>query len=161
MDFPCNPAIGDSVREDEVVGEIETDKTSIPVNSPAAGVIEQLLVEDGSTVQPGMDIFKLRVGAAGGSAPAPAATAAATPSPPKVTKEATPAATPQPVPVSQNPAPEKPAPAPSAGQAGDTVPAYGEQRVKMNRMRLRIAQRLKDAQNIYAMLTTFNEIDMT
>ena len=33
-------------------------------------------------------------------------------------------------------------------------------RVKMNRMRLRIAQRLKDAQNTYAMLTTFNEVDM-
>lgn len=36
-----------------------------------------------------------------------------------------------------------------------------ETRVKMNRMRLRIAERLKDAQNTYAMLTTFNEIDMT
>jgi len=35
-----------------------------------------------------------------------------------------------------------------------------EHRVKMNRMRLRIAQRLKDAQNTNAMLTTFNEIDM-
>lgn len=35
-----------------------------------------------------------------------------------------------------------------------------EYRVKMNRMRLRIAQRLKDAQNVNAMLTTFNEIDM-
>lgn len=35
-----------------------------------------------------------------------------------------------------------------------------ETRVKMNRMRLRIAQRLKDAQNTYAMLTTFNEVDM-
>lgn len=36
-----------------------------------------------------------------------------------------------------------------------------ETRVKMNRMRQRIAQRLKDAQNVNAMLTTFNEIDMT
>ena len=36
----------------------------------------------------------------------------------------------------------------------------GETRVKMNRMRQRIAQRMKDAQNTYAMLTTFNEIDM-
>lgn len=35
-----------------------------------------------------------------------------------------------------------------------------EYRVKMNRMRLRIAQRLKDAQNVNAMLTTFNEVDM-
>lgn len=36
-----------------------------------------------------------------------------------------------------------------------------EQRVKMNRMRLRIAERLKEAQNTAAMLTTFNEVDMT
>ena len=40
-------------------------------------------------------------------------------------------------------------------------PSRGERRVKMNRMRLRIAQRLKDAQNTCAMLTTFNELDMS
>ena len=43
---------------------------------------------------------------------------------------------------------------------GDYVTLHWQVRVKMNRMRLRIAQRLKDAQNTYAMLTTFNEIDM-
>ena len=43
---------------------------------------------------------------------------------------------------------------------GDYVTLHLQVRVKMNRMRLRIAQRLKDAQNTYAMLTTFNEIDM-
>ena len=124
-----------------MVGEIETDKTSIPINSPAAGVIEQLLVADGSTVQPGADIFKLRVGAAGSQ---PAATAAPSPA-----KSAPTAAQPQAAPVAHKPAastPEKPAPVPSAGQTGEPGPVFGEQRVKMNRMRLRIAQRLKDAQ---------------
>ena len=43
---------------------------------------------------------------------------------------------------------------------GDYVTLHLQVRVKMNRMRLRIAQRLKDAQNTYVMLTTFNEIDM-
>lgn len=48
----------------------------------------------------------------------------------------------------------------TAGSFG--VPANRrETRTKINRMRMRIAQRLKDAQNTYAMLTTFNEIDMT
>lgn len=154
--------VGDSVKEDEVVGEIETDKTSIPINSPAAGVIEQLLVEDGSTVQPGADIFKLRVGAAGASPPAPAATPKAEAKP--VEKAAAAAAPPSPA--TERPAApvEKPAPTPAPPAAGGAVEAaggLGEQRVKMNRMRLRIAQRLKDAQNTYAMLTTFNEIDMT
>lgn len=148
-----------------MVGEIETDKTSIPINSPAAGVIEELLVEDGSTVQPGMDIFKMRVGATASATSQPAASTAAaaaaptpTPAPAKPVKEASaapPAAKSAPVKA------EKAAAATPSEQHPDTGPSYGEQRVKMNRMRLRIAQRLKDAQNTYAMLTTFNEIDMT
>jgi 2-oxoglutarate dehydrogenase E2 component (dihydrolipoamide succinyltransferase) len=48
----------------------------------------------------------------------------------------------------------------SDSSSGVSAGARKENRVKMNRMRLRIAQRLKDAQNTYAMLTTFNEIDM-
>jgi 2-oxoglutarate dehydrogenase E2 component (dihydrolipoamide succinyltransferase) len=48
----------------------------------------------------------------------------------------------------------------SDSSSGVSPGARKEHRVKMNRMRLRIAQRLKDAQNTYAMLTTFNEIDM-
>merc|ERR1719167_414031 len=50
---------GDSVAEDEPIAEIETDKTSMPVNSPCAGVIQELLVEDGSTVTPGKAIAKI------------------------------------------------------------------------------------------------------
>jgi 2-oxoglutarate dehydrogenase E2 component (dihydrolipoamide succinyltransferase) len=70
--------------------EIETDKTSVPVPSPVAGVIEQLLVEDGSTVSPGAKLVKIKVGAVGGAsapkaaaaAPAPAAAAPPPPPPP-------------------------------------------------------------------------------
>jgi 2-oxoglutarate dehydrogenase E2 component (dihydrolipoamide succinyltransferase) len=53
--------VGDHVAEDEVVCEIETDKTAVPVPSPAAGIIEAVLVEDGATVLAHQEIFKLRV----------------------------------------------------------------------------------------------------
>ncbi|CAN8031379.1 unnamed protein product [Ixodes persulcatus] len=173
-------AVGDSVTEDEVVCEVETDKTSIPVHAPASGVILELLVEDGTTVQPGKDIMRLQIGGGG----APAASRPAAPSAPAAAPSpAAPAAgspVSGPIPTTPPPAPAKPSgpmsstpvsqiqmPGPvttSAGvDVGDSVSvgARTEQRVKMNRMRQRIAQRLKDAQNTYAMLTTFNEVDMT
>merc|ERR1711942_189126 len=75
-DIRWEKAVGDSVTEDEVLCEIETDKTSVPVPSPAAGVIEELLVEDGSTVAPGAKLLKLKLGAGGApAAPKPAAAA--------------------------------------------------------------------------------------
>ena len=139
-------------------------QTSIPINAPAAGVIEELLVEDGTTVQPGKPIFKLRVGAGGPPAaakPAAKAEASSAPPPPPVSKppsepighviQPKPAAVAKP-PASSTPPPKGDAPSPGART---------ETRVKINRMRQRIAQRLKDAQNTNAMLTTFNEIDMT
>ncbi|CDQ99223.1 unnamed protein product [Oncorhynchus mykiss] len=55
-------AVGDSVKEDEVVCEIETDKTSLQVPSPAAGVITELLVPDGGRVEAGNPLFKLKKG---------------------------------------------------------------------------------------------------
>ena len=51
----CRPA-------PQVVAEIETDKTSVPVPSPAAGVIAELFVEDGATVKPGTNLFSIKVG---------------------------------------------------------------------------------------------------
>ena len=160
------------MKEDEVIGEIETDKTSIPINSPASGVIEALLVEDGTTVKPGMDILKLRRGPGGASSSSPKKSDEPKEEPQKVTPqvkqpEQTSAASPPPPPASQS-VPQKKAAAssspPSPPQTtSESIFESGrsEQRVKMNRMRQRIAQRLKDAQNQYAMLTTFNEIDMT
>ena len=50
-DLRWEKAVGDSVAEDDVICEIETDKTSVPVPSPCSGVIEALLVEDGATVR--------------------------------------------------------------------------------------------------------------
>ncbi|CAB1330930.1 unnamed protein product [Coregonus sp. 'balchen'] len=141
-DVRWEKAVGDSVKEDEVVCEIETDKTSVQVPSPAAGVIEELLVPDGEKVEGGQALFKLRKGAV--AAQAAEASAVAVPPPPA-------AATP-------------PSPAPSAFQPSNPLlpqPLLQMEGVKMNRMRLRIAQRLKEAQNTCAMLTTFNEVDMS
>merc|ERR1712088_168966 len=80
--------VGDSVAEDDVLCEIETDKTSVPVPSPAAGVVAELLVDDGATVSPGTKLLKLKLGAGGAPPPpkpaaeAPAPAAAAPPPPP-------------------------------------------------------------------------------
>uniref|UniRef100_A0A4W5KSN3 Lipoyl-binding domain-containing protein n=1 Tax=Hucho hucho TaxID=62062 RepID=A0A4W5KSN3_9TELE len=61
-DVRWEKAVGDSVKEDEVVCEIETDKTSLQVPSPAAGVITELLVPDGGRVEAGNPLFKLKKG---------------------------------------------------------------------------------------------------
>uniref|UniRef100_A0A8C9W236 Dihydrolipoyllysine-residue succinyltransferase component of 2-oxoglutarate dehydrogenase complex, mitochondrial n=1 Tax=Scleropages formosus TaxID=113540 RepID=A0A8C9W236_SCLFO len=164
-DVRWEKAVGDTVSEDEVVCEIETDKTSVQVPSPAAGVIEALLVPDGGKVEGGTPLFKLRKGAAVAEAEAPAAVPPPPPPPPSAA--AAPPAV-GPIPSSMPPVP------PIPGQAIDTKPvathvfvlsmflcALSMLQVKMNRMRLRIAQRLKEAQNTCAMLTTFNEVDMS
>ena len=72
--------VGDSVTLDETVGEVETDKTSLPINAPAPGVVTKLLVEDGETVTPGTPLFEMEEGA-GGAAPAAPAAKAAEPKP--------------------------------------------------------------------------------
>ena len=64
--------MGDSVDLDEAVAEVETDKTSVPIPSPVAGVIEELLVEDGATVTPGKELAKIRAGPGGAAAAKPA-----------------------------------------------------------------------------------------
>lgn len=189
-DVRWEKAVGDSVAEDDVLCEIETDKTSVPVPSPAAGVITELLVEDGATVSPGTKLLKMKLAAGGGApaaakpaeaaAPPPPAAAAAPPPPPPP-----PAAAAAPIPSTPPPPPPMPAapkkvtpppapmpPRPSAGAApvvrmppADPTSAIAgtrsEHRVKMNRMRMKIASRLKEAQNTNAMLTTFNELDMS
>lgn len=190
-DIRWEKAVGDQVSEDEVVCEIETDKTSVPVPSPASGIIEELYVEDGTTVKAGVKLFKLKLVAGGAKKAAPAASApspaASAPPPPPPPPPAAEAAAPPPPPPPAAAAPPPPPPPPQAPMSSIPVAAIRhaqaieaatvkvppadptkeitgtrtEQRVKMNRMRLRIAQRLKDAQNVNAMLTTFNEIDMS
>lgn len=170
--------------------EIETDKTTVGVPAPFGGIIKEILVADGDTVKAGQPLFKLEkadAGAAPAAAPKadtpppPAAKpAAAAPPPPPAAKPAAAAPAP-PKPAAPRPPPPPAAPAasiPSASipRAPGIVPPQvkvppadysraitgtrTEQRVKMNRMRLKIASRLKEAQNVNAMLTTFNEIDM-
>uniref|UniRef100_A0A8B9U8M8 Dihydrolipoyllysine-residue succinyltransferase component of 2-oxoglutarate dehydrogenase complex, mitochondrial n=1 Tax=Anas zonorhyncha TaxID=75864 RepID=A0A8B9U8M8_9AVES len=175
-DVRWEKAVGDTVAEDEVVCEIETDKTSVQVPAPAAGVIEALLVPDGGKVEGGTPLFKLRKT---GAAPAKAKPAAAPP-PPAAPEPVAAAAPPPPAapipttmppvpPVSAQPIDSKPGEATAAFSSCQASSPWGEfvrlkaisRLVKMNRMRQRIAQRLKEAQNTCAMLTTFNEIDMS
>ncbi|KAM8920895.1 dihydrolipoyllysine-residue succinyltransferase component of 2-oxoglutarate dehydrogenase complex, mitochondrial [Pelodytes ibericus] len=169
-DVRWEKAVGDSVSEDEVVCEIETDKTSVQVPAPSAGVIEAHLVPDGGKVEGGTPLFVLRKsGAAPAKAAAPSPAAQQPPSVPTPESSAgpIPSAIP-PVPaVSMQPLESKPvsavkpSSAPAAPEGPQSTGSRSEHRVKMNRMRQRIAQRLKEAQNTCAMLTTFNEVDMS
>ncbi|CAI2726429.1 unnamed protein product [Schistosoma spindalis] len=156
-DIVWKKAVGDTVNVDDVIAEIETDKTNVPVPAPCSGVITQLLVEDGGKVTAGQDIFKIEEGVVPTSTVSgklPQKTA-------EKQHEEKPLASPR--------APSSVTPPPAIAQSLATTSslfpsldsARAEQRVKMSRMRLRIAQRLKDAQNTCAMLSTFNEIDMS
>lgn len=184
---------GDQVKEDDVLCEIETDKTSVPVNAPGNGVLKEIFAKDGETVKPGQKLCTLDIGATGGAT----STAAETVAPPPVVESPKPAAAPppssSPAAAAAAPPPPPPPPPPPRAQppqapatsmpvaaikhaqslegakvqlppsdySREIIGTRTEQRVKMNRMRLRIAERLKDAQNTNAMLTTFNEIDMS
>lgn len=187
-DVKFDKKVGDAVAADEVVMEIETDKTTVGVPAPGHGIIEEIYVADGDTVKAGQQLFKLKItgqapaaAAPKAEAPAPAAAAPPPPPPPPVVAAAAPpppaaaAAPPPPPPPPSGPISKMPVAAMRHAQAIDAAtvklpPAdYSkeitgtrtEQRVKMTRMRLKIASRLKEAQNTNAMLTTFNEIDMS
>jgi 2-oxoglutarate dehydrogenase E2 component (dihydrolipoamide succinyltransferase) len=195
---------GDAVAVDEPLVELETDKVTIEVPSPAAGVLAEVAAKDGETVAVGALLGQIRDGA-GAAAPAKAA-----PKPEKSSPIAPPAAPPPPAPpppaqalpsgmlvppsvrklasetgldVSTVPGSGKdgrvtksdmmaaieraaasPLPAAAAVQARAPAPADDaarEERVRMTRLRQTIARRLKEAQNTAAMLTTFNEVDMS
>ena len=177
-------AVGDTVEQDEMLCELETDKVSVEVPSPASGVLSEITAAEGSTVEAGGKLGVIG-GAAATAAPA-AAPAAATASSDAGVKNA---------PSAEKMMAEKglsadqvtgtgrdgrimkedvqkaaaaPAPAAQAAPAPSSVPrapvaaedAAREERVKMTRLRQTIARRLKDAQNTAAMLTTYNEVDM-
>jgi 2-oxoglutarate dehydrogenase E2 component (dihydrolipoamide succinyltransferase) len=177
--------VGDTVAQDEMLCELETDKVSVEVPAPAAGVLTEILAGEGTTVAAGGKLAVLGGASASASAPAPATTP-------------TPAATAA-KDVEDSPAAKKamaeagisrdavtgtgrdgramkddvaravaaaasatapaPAAAPRAPVAADD--AAREERVKMTRLRQTIAKRLKDSQNTAAMLTTYNEVDMS
>lgn len=152
---------GSAVRVDDIIGSIETDKVTVDVRSPHAGVLAKVLAEEGSEVTVGAPLFVVLEGAAGSAPAAPKA----------AVKEEKPATS---APVQAAPkaaaAPAKAAAAPAKTEAKkDKATTSGptftgertETRVKMTRMRTRIAARLKESQNTAAMLTTFQEVDMT
>ena len=181
---------GEAVGRDENLVDLETDKVVLEVPAPSAGVIKEIKVENGATVTSGQVLAILEEGA-GAAASKPAAQAAAPPpqSSPAgnaaaklapaakrmvaenkldagqiagsgrdgriskgdviqhmAGKEAAPAKAAKPAPAVKLPAP---------------TGARTEQRVPMTRLRARIAERLIQAQASAAMLTTFNEIDLT
>ncbi|CDZ96273.1 dihydrolipoamide succinyltransferase [Phaffia rhodozyma] len=176
--------VGEFVKQDEEIATIETDKIDVTVNAPFSGKILELLAEEESTVTVGEDLFVLEAGEeeAGSSEAAaePPTSSASEPakeaeSGPKKTDgekapepaKAAPAAQDKPSSPKerQESAPKKESP-PKAKKEEKPVEeavrgARTETRVKMNRMRLRIAERLKESQNSAASLTTFNEIDMS
>lgn len=142
------------------------------VNAPSAGTITEHLAAEEDTVSVGQDLFRFEPGEGGASKPA--ATQESKPaeeSPAKTEsaeKPAEKAAPPPPAAPKAEAAPPKAAkaPAPSKPKESEPAPARvpgsrNETRVKMSRMRLRIAERLKESQNAAASLTTFNEVDMS
>lgn len=167
---------GDYVPEDKPVLELETDKITIEIPMKVGGIIKSLLVKTGDNVSVGDVIARYEPGAAPAGAAAAAAQpkAAAAPSAASAAK-ATPPPPPPPMPAAPRPQvatatavvpPAAPAPrsaaAPAPSQTVQTGGGEGgERRVAMNRMRQRIAERMKESQNTYAMLTTFNEVDMS
>jgi 2-oxoglutarate dehydrogenase E2 component (dihydrolipoamide succinyltransferase) len=203
--------VGDAIKADEPIVELETDKVTIEVPAPAAGTLTEIVAQAGETV--GLDALLGQIAEGAGAAaaapaekkPEPAAAA------PAEKKSEPVAAAPAPVDlgaalsaaVSMRPAPaaakliaennlsadqidgsgkrgqvlkgdvlaavakgiSAPAAAePAKVQARAPAPAEDaarEERVKMTRLRQTIAKRLKDAQNTAAMLTTYNEVDMS
>lgn len=173
--------VGDAVKEDELIANIETDKTAIEVKAPKAGVIEALLVEEGAAVTARSPIVKLTLGAGGGAAAAPAASA---PKPAAAAAAPKPAAAEAPKQQESHADQQKVPPLPKAPAASSPVSKIpitplatgsfssqaidinkiggtrAETRVKMSKMRQTVSKRLKESQNTCAMLTTFNEINM-
>ncbi len=169
---------GDAVTQDEPLVELETDKVTMEVNAPASGALKEIKTKEGAKVEVGGLLGLIEVGAAGAksaAAPAPAK-AAATPAP---TASSQPAAAPQSGPAARKLMDEtgvKPESgtgkdgritkgdvlqAASAPRAAAPAGARTEERVRMSKLRQTIARRLKDSQNTAAILTTFNEIDMS
>lgn len=153
---------GDRVELDEPIAQIETDKVTIDVASPEAGVIQEFVAKEGDTVEPGTVVAIISKSAEGVTthvAPSdsepPTKAAAPEPAPAKV---ATPPPTPPPKAAPKVSSPPPPKPSASEPQL---PPKDRERRVPMTRLRKRVATRLKDSQNTFALLTTFNEVDMT
>jgi len=202
---------GEAVKADEPLVELETDKVTVEVNAPSAGVLSSIAVPEGTEVTIGA-VLGLLDGAGAAASPAPTAAAAeartaanppagvnpppaprgpvSRPAAPVAPAAAEPAHAPFPAAakiMAENKVGadaigagsgkdgritkgdvlaflNQPAPTPAPAPVTARVPRQDEpreQRVKMTRLRRTIAARLKEAQNNAAMLTTFNEVDMS
>ena len=177
---------GDYVELDEEMGSIETDKIDVAINAPFAGTIKKFLAKEEDTVEVGQDLILMEAGGEPGEkapkakeepkqeatesqetpsqsqgGPEPKADAPKQESQSKPAKEES-----QPEAPKQQQQQQQQQQPPKAEPKKDDKKEfpYGareERRVKMNRMRLRIAERLKQSQNTAASLTTFNEVDMS
>jgi 2-oxoglutarate dehydrogenase E2 component (dihydrolipoamide succinyltransferase) len=181
---------GDSVTRDENLVDLETDKVVLEVPAPTGGIIKELRVANGATVTSGQILAILEEGATAAAKPVAAAAAAAKPAAVKnETDKSGPAARRMVEEhkldasqiaasgkdgrvtkgdVIQHMAKPATAPQPAAKAAPKSAPAAlppagvrSEQRVPMTRLRARVAERLVQAQATAAMLTTFNEVDLT
>jgi 2-oxoglutarate dehydrogenase E2 component (dihydrolipoamide succinyltransferase) len=171
---------GDYVEQDEEIATIETDKIDVAVNAPAAGTIKEFLAKEEDTVTVGQDLVRLELGGepgqkadkGGEETKSPASDAKETSSQPEGQKEESkpaqqeqPRQESKPEPPKQESKPQPPKPKeeskPEQSKVESPFGSREERRVKMNRMRLRIAERLKQSQNTAASLTTFNEVDMS
>jgi pyruvate dehydrogenase E2 component (dihydrolipoamide acetyltransferase) len=120
-------AVGDEVQRDEPLFEVSTDKVDSEVPSPAAGVLTEILVPEGETVEVGVKLAVIGDAASDGAAPAaaPEATEAAAPEPAPAAPAAAappapaPAAEPEPAPPPPPPAPAAPAPEPAPAASAD------------------------------------------
>ncbi|MFM7821193.1 MAG: 2-oxoglutarate dehydrogenase complex dihydrolipoyllysine-residue succinyltransferase [Candidatus Fonsibacter sp.] len=172
--------VGDSVKADEPVVELETDKVSVSVPSPETGVLSEIKIQAGKTVNVGTVLGSIGAGSAA-----------------VVKKESVKTTEPLKPKIVETPINKKEILSPAVKRIveekridistisgsgrdgrilkGDLLESMGlpstsssarltkgdEERVKMTRLRSTIAKRLKEAQNNAAMLTTFNEIDMS
>jgi 2-oxoglutarate dehydrogenase E2 component (dihydrolipoamide succinyltransferase) len=197
---------GDKVARDEPLAELETDKATLELPAPAAGVLAEILTPEGAEVPIGAVLGRIAEGAVpAAEAPHPATEASHPPAasprvPPSPRARGEGRGEGRPTPDADllersGPAVRKlvadsgldiaaipptgpggrvskadvltalarpgPQPEPLEAPAPAPAPAEREVRVRMTRLRRRIAERLKAAQNTAAMLTTFNEIDMS
>ena len=180
--------IGEPVARDEIICELETDKVALEVPAPAAGTIEAINAGEGDTVEAGAVLGRIAEGAGAPAKPSAPATPATAPVPASAGADASSSPAVRrlieehgldPTAINgtgkdgrilkgdvlafieNSSATASPTPGADVATPAET-PGVGERerRVPMTRLRRRIAERLKDAQNTAAILTTFNEADM-
>ncbi len=166
---------GDSIRRDENLLDLETDKVVLEVPSPVNGVLGKIVRDSGETVTSGELLGVIEEGAV--AEPIEAAETAETEEPPTAVSDTAKSDTAKPSPSARRLAEEQSADMSQVAgtgrggritkgdvikhvRGGTATGARPEERVKMTRLRSRVAERMKQAQNSAAILTSFNEVDL-